>query len=195
MNQDISIDISQAVKDLGNIKRSLSTSNFNTALARTINRVVMSGRTQASREIRKKYKIKKADLDKKLRTQKASRAKLNGQIITWGTPLPVKNFKPIQRKKGVSINIAGKRKTIDHAFIATMKSGYVGVFMRGKYRAQGFEYIPGGRLPITQLVTVSQGVMFANPQVMDRTRSQIDSMFGPRLEHEIKAILRGFAKG
>jgi len=44
--------------------------------------------------------------------------------------IPLGAFSPKQTKKGVSVRIGRKRQMLQHAFIATMKSGHKGVFWR-----------------------------------------------------------------
>jgi len=189
-----SVDISQAVNALGELARRVTKSKFNQAMARSINRSVSSGKTAASKAIRKSYKINKKDLDAKMGTKKASQTRLVGTISTHGVPIALGKFKPVQRKKGATVNITGRRQLIPHSFIATMPNGHRDVFMRGSYRPTGFEYKAGGRLPIRNLVTVSQGVMFSNPVVIEKTHQKIDEMFPARLTHEINVILAGIVK-
>lgn len=199
----LKVDISKAVNDLNALGRRVRPSVFNTAMARAINRATTSGKTHGSRQIRSKYKILKKDLDPKMKRTAANRSRLTSSVITWGTPMSLRNFKPVQRKKGVSVNIAGKRKVLKHAFLAPayprsrterfQGPGMLQVFIRGKYGQHGVEYVPGGRLPIVKVVTVSQGVMFSNPTVIEETRDQIDRVLTNRLPHEINAILSGFA--
>ena len=206
MAKNISIDISQPLALLKNLGRKVAPSVINLALARAINRVTASGKTAASREIRRKYRIKKRDLDKNMSTPKASRVKPVGSIFTWGKPISLNYFSPKQNKRGVSVNISGQRKTIPHAFLAAMPPrdargrlqgpGRRGVYIRSAkgYSQKSIEYTPGGRLPIVRMVSLSQGTMFANPLVIDKTLQRVGDMFPPRMEHELRFILSGLAK-
>lgn len=202
MQVAIQVDISKALAKFVDVKEAFSSRHVNLALARTINRATASGVTYASRDIRDTYKIKKADIDRKIGRRKAQAAKPIGAISTYGTPISLNYFRPKQNKKGVAVTIKGKRKQIDHAFLATMPPrsrdgtrlhgpGKQGVFMRGTgYDLEnGYKYKPGGRLPITRLITVSEGVMFGNPKVLDITQDRIEDMFTDRMVHEVGFIL------
>lgn len=202
MQKAISVDISKALEKFADVKEAFSSRNVNLALARTINRATASGITHASRDIRGVYKIKKADLDPKIGRRRASFSKPIGVLFTYGTTISLNYFRPKQNKKGVAVSIKGKRKQIDHAFLAAMPPrskdgvrlhgpGKQGVFMRGTGYSleRGFQYKPGGRLPITRLVTVSEGTMFGNPKVLDATQNRIEGMFTDRMVHEVGFIL------
>lgn len=202
MGYSINIDVKDATSKLNRLGKQLSKSVVNTALSRTINRTLTTGRTQASRDIRSNYRIKKSDLDRKLKVYKASKVNLHGRINAYGVPISLNYFRPLQRKLGTSVNVSGKRRMIKHAFIAAMPPrdvtgrlqgpGRKAVFMRSKkgYNGSGIEYTPGGRLPITKLVTLSEGAMFANPDVIEKTEAKIQSTFNSRFDHELNYLLR-----
>lgn len=61
----------------------------------------------------------------------------NAEVIVSGMRMPLIDYKARQSKRGVSYKIgrSGKRTTLKQAFIATMKSGHRGVFMRKKRAA------------------------------------------------------------
>lgn len=190
------INIADATKVLKLLGRKFGDSEIKLALARAINRTLAKGKTAASSEIRKTYRIRKRDLDPKVKVFKASRAKPVGKVSTWGTPISLTNFNPSQRKRGISFNIKGKRVFIKGAFWQQKKKGGGRtIFARGRYGATGF--VPSkSRYPISKLVTLSQGVMFNNPGVIDRTMAPIERDFEPRFRHELNFLLAGLiAKG
>jgi hypothetical protein len=98
-----------------------------------------------------------------------------------GTRMPVKEFSPRQVKAGVSVAInQGKRKTIKHAFIATMRSGHVGVWLRAK---------GAGRLPIRELYTTRVADLFSDagmiPNVIAQTLRSFNVTFDRVLPLEL----------
>lgn len=187
------IDIRDVVKKIENMGRRFRPAVLNVAYSRAINRTLQTARAKASSEIRRSYKIKKADLDPRLKVHKASRGKLEGRLTAWGTPIPIKEFKPTVRRRGISVNITGRRQYIKGAFWQTRKKSGRGIFARGKYETTGF--VPSAdRYPISTLVTVSQGVMMGNPSVLEPVIETVDDMLGRRIKHEVNFLLAGLAK-
>ncbi len=92
---------------------------------------------------------------------KANSGTLYGGIRINDSPLPLVAFRP--KQKGPSIQVAihkGKTMVVKNAFLATMASGHIGVFSRGRY-AKGVGFMPGrektlsGKTRITELRTAS----------------------------------------
>jgi len=127
-------------------------SAFEKAILRTVNRLIVTGRKRATQKVREVYNVKAGDLKQSTRIYRARRAKPEALLVISGKKMPVILFGARQRAKGTSVRIKKTegRKLIRHAFIATMKSGKIQVWMR-KGTA---------RLPIKQLFTVSPPKMF-----------------------------------
>lgn len=105
-------------------------------------KVAKSARTNASKDIREEYRIKKSDLDKHITVSKPDANMMVRIYVRKGKEsLPVYKFgKPTQTKSGVTVRIKkGKSERIKSAFIATMPTGHKGVFMFGPQR----ESLPG----------------------------------------------------
>jgi hypothetical protein len=101
------------------------------AAAAALNRAAATTKTYMSSEIRAIYNIKKKDVDQTLSIQKASRNRLVATIRSRGSRLNLFLFQAHQFKGGVRVVVKlGQPKTIRSAFIATMRSGHKGVFMR-----------------------------------------------------------------
>lgn len=196
------INTFKARRLLGALGRSLEPAEVNLILARSINRTTVAARVAAIREIKKTYRVKSRDFNKASKKNgtggnsgvtKATRMRPTGSVNVWGSPMPVRDFGARQNKRGVTLNIKGKRQFIKSAFFATMPSGYRGVYARGRYGATGF--VPGKkRQPISKIVTTSQGVMFSEPTVMKRSLDRTDEIFPKRLEHEINFLVAGLYK-
>lgn len=193
----ISLDTHFATETMRDYRRKMGERQFAKAVGFAINRVAATSKTKAGRLIRDTYKIGKKDLDRNMGVTKASFGRSKATIFAFGVPLDLRMFKPIQRKKGVSVNIMGKRRTIPGSFMARMKSGYYGVFARGSYGQNGFEFREkrarkkGNDLGITKMVTVSQATMFSNDKVMKSTIDTIHDQFPKRLEHEVGRLMGG----
>jgi len=200
---NVRFDTILAKKLFADLAKQLGPKETSRAIASAINRVSAMGKTAASRQIRGRYRIKKSLLDSRMGTTKAGARHLKGTIWSSGRPLPVRLFKYRQTKKGVKVSILGKQNVIPGAFVATMRNGHRGVFARGRYRSDGFEFRKKrlrremkflqsdkkADLPITALHTVSQGPMFASPGVIGPVMNRIEDYLPIRIEHELNRLL------
>jgi hypothetical protein len=96
-------------------------------------------RSEASRRIRARKRIKSKYITRALtlgRPTGRDIADMSWSLNVRGEPVPLVAYPHRQTKAGVSVEVnRGKRTLIAHAFVATMKSGHVGVFRRrGKAR-------------------------------------------------------------
>lgn len=191
MAKDIEINVQDAIWKLRREFANLRGSQFNLAIARAINHTIAKAKTAASKDIRTQYKVKARDLSGKLALSKATRVSQTGMIRVSAKPLPVMAFSARQNKKGVSVNITGKRKLIRSAFIATMKSGHKGVYVRGAYKGSELTYRTkrinkkGPDLPIEEVHTASPYSMMIHEKVQESTAEKINSSFPARLLHEL----------
>lgn len=124
-------------------------------------RLMKSGSSRLVRQ-RKRIKVKRVSDGLPLFFPKGK------QDLVWimrvsGEPIPVSSFPVRQTKRGVSVAInTGKRTLIKSAFIATMRSGHRGVFLRAlsgvhgpvtKKQAKRGHVFRVGRLPIEEAFT------------------------------------------
>ncbi len=98
----------------------------------------------STRSVRQRKRLKVARVKKGLKLtfpQGKELADLVWRMDVSGAPIPLGEFPHSQTRKGVTVAVNnGARKLIRSAFVATLKSGHEGVFMRrGK-----------GRLPIDE---------------------------------------------
>jgi hypothetical protein len=125
---------------------------FEKAILRTVNRLIVKGRKRATQKVREVYNVKAGDLKQSTRIYRARRARPEALLVISGKKMPLILFGARQRAKGTTVRVkkTAGRKLIRSAFIATMKSGKIQVWMRkGK-----------SRLPIRQMFTVSPPKMF-----------------------------------
>lgn len=178
------------------------------AVPRAANRLAEQAQTAGLREVSAIYGIGPRSFEKYVTTRLAAEGEFQASITAKGRGLPLYPFAARQVAKGVSVRIKGRRFVVPHAFIATMRSGRVGVFARGAYGGQGITKPTGERfgrfvfgssyrgrrarsqLPINELYTFGPPEAFANPRVVqamsDRVQDQIDKV----MRREIAFALR-----
>lgn len=160
----------------------LAAAEINKACQMALNRAIDGARTEASRAIRERYNIKSADVQKTLVIKSyASVSRLQAIMQAQGNRIPVYAFnarpkEPAWRKPvTVSISKAKGRKGKKTWFVARMKSGHVGVFVREN---QGK---PSHRLPIQEVMTISVPEMLQGKEVSklvaDGTAERFDKEF------------------
>lgn len=137
-------------------------------------------RAESSRQIRQRKAMKATILGQRLSVvYPRSADDLSWAVKATGGLMPVYAFMPRQNRKGTSVQInKGSRKTIAHSFIATMKSGHTGVFMRygqaTRVPVRSFKgharYAGQKRQPIRELFTtrVSEAFTDAAQPIADR---------------------------
>lgn len=205
MANDIDINVQGAISKLRSEFLEMTGANFRTAVARAINHSIAKGRTQSTKAIRARYKVKSSDIKSHMHLKRAKAANLTATISLSMRPLPVHAFGARKVKKGVSVNITGKRRVIRGAFMATMASGHKGVWGRGSY-ASGKDFawrkkaskqadrkaskITGqlSDVPIEEIVTASPYSMITHQAVADQVSKQLERDFPGRLLHELKRI-------
>lgn len=147
-------------------------------LSRSLNKTLNGVKTDASAEIRKELNVKKETVDSTFRLQKATASRLSASIESTGRPLPLSKFLGTkQTKKGVSVKVKKdrSRKVIPHAFMATMKSGHVGVFWR----------VGKERLPISQRFSSRVPDVFSNESVMNIVLKKANERLHKNINHEL----------
>lgn len=156
------------------------------AIVRALNRGMTAGRTVMSRAIAKDMGIKVADANKRLRYRMASANTPQSRLAAGFERIPLMAFGARQtgsrgRGRGVTYRMgAGNARTrLAQAFIAKMKSGHPGVFMRAG-RA---------RLPIVQLHGPSVGHVFAKFRPTALARAE--EVFRTTLDHELSRLANG----
>lgn len=151
------------------------------ALVRAINRAVASARTVLVREIARDTGLKASAVRKALPLREATLNRAEGRLAASLKRIPLIDFgargpEPSRGKgRGVSYRLAGGRNRLEHAFIAMMKTGHRGVFMR-KAKA---------RLGIRELKGPSLGHVFAKyrPLALARAKEIFETNFKHELEY------------
>jgi len=164
----------------------LTEREMKTALMRALNRTADGVKTDAGREIRKSYNVTAKALNGTDRRAgafditRATTATLIARVTASGRPLQLIGFAPRQTKAGVSVAVRkGSRKVLEHAFIARMKSGHAGVFVRRSQK----------RLPIDEKYTISVPGMLGAKQVQTALRPLAMERFDKAFEQNLRFVL------
>lgn len=150
------------------------------AMIRALNRAIAAARTVMVREIARDTGIKQADVRDAIRMQEATFGRPQARLAASIDRIPLIDFQargPVPsrgRGHGVSYRLERGRERNPHAFIATMRSGHRGVFMR----------LGRTRLPITELHGPSLGHVFAKHRPAGLARAQ--EMFEKTFDHELE---------
>ena len=172
------------------------------AMVRALNRAGDQSVTAASREIRRVYNISAGFARSQIKVRdRARRGRLFFTIRIFSKRIPLSEFKPRQTRKGVTFSVKkGSRKLIPRTFLATMKSGHVGVMVR-KQAGKGrpiFRFGKGsgkpGRawgepdLPIAELTTLSVPRMFLERTVRSAVSRVAVNSFNRNFEQQLKFL-------
>lgn len=155
------------------------------AISRAINRTVSFGKTRISKLTREEYTIRAGDIKSASKTFKANASNLRGEISFKGRTKQLRDFGVRVNRKGLRVSV--KRgtgfKRLPTAFIRTVNSG------PAIMRRVGRE-----RYPLEVLHGPSVPQMAGSVNVTPKVAKDIEAKLSERLEHEMNAILKGYAK-
>lgn len=148
-------------------------------------RAISAASTRAVR-FRKRVKAKRVRDAFRLRFPRGAKHldDLQWALVVSRQPIPLADYPRGQTKTGVTVGVnKGKRSLIKGAFLATMKSGHQGVFVRESH-GKGSK-----RLPIRELFSSTVLDVFSDggmvPAVMERGNQVFKSSFARLLPLEI----------
>lgn len=156
------------------------------AIARALNRAIVSARVVMTQAVAKDMGLKQADVKTALSVHEAKPGVERAVLVAKGLRLPLMKFGakgPVPsrgRGRGVTYRIGNRgRGRAPNAFVATMRSGHTGVFMR-KATA---------RLPIRELRGPS--VVHVFRQHLDVGKARGGEALVKNLQSEFRFVLRG----
>ena len=145
------------------------------AFATAINKTANEAKTLITQTVRQVYRVKASDFSASYRLKRATPNQLYAILSNRRKRLSLPSFYAVQRKTGVSVGVLqGATHIIPHTFLATMKSGHIGVFVR---RSKS-------RLPIRELKGLSPGQMMVAHRVFDKVMPAIPDIFYTKVKHE-----------
>ncbi len=185
-----STDLSGAIRSIGQIQ-AITTQ----AIPRALNRAIVSARTVMVPAIAADMGLKSADVKDRIRTENATADVHVARLHARVQRIPLIEFKATGpqpsrgRGRGVSYRIGSRgRGRLEHAFIATMRSGHRGVFRRvgaGDRRSQGAW---SKNLPVVQLQGPSIARVFTRHKDVGLARGR--EALVKNLQSEIRFALR-----
>lgn len=146
------------------------------ALTRAVSRAggdaIRAGRVASSRSVRERKRMKLGRVNAALVLTFPKGMKhiddLVWQMRASGAPVPVSEYPFRQTKRGVSVAInRGRRVLLSGAFVATMRSGHVGVFRRRGAK----------RLPIDETFTTRVSDVLRDTGLMPRLQARAQEVF------------------
>lgn len=162
------------------------------AFFNVINRALDTVRVETGRQIRTVYTIAQKDLraESNIRMKKASAGDLVGEIAFSSGVIPLYRFNvtpkqptPTQRTKvKAAVLKSSSQEEFEHAFIARMKSGHVGMFERETR----------SRIPIREFPGPSIKAMVENTVVIEKVEKAANETIEKRIQQEISRILAGY---
>ena len=164
------------------------------AAARAINRAATAAKTEAWKQVKKDYTIKRARVSKAWdKISKATASNLSAKLISRGSVMPLSYFRikpksPPKRRPKNPVYAQVRNDgggTIRSAFVARMKSGHTGIF----HRKNGNK-----SYPILQNFGPSVPQMLASKSVSAFIEERASEILNKRFEHEVNAILNGVTK-
>lgn len=155
------------------------------AMVSTINKVAAKMRAEGSREVRKEYKVKPADINKALWLKRATPGNLKAILRARGrrTPLFVFSARQNSRDVTVQVKVNRGRTLLLSSFEATVGTGgHVGVFWR-KERFRRGQRVP--RLPIKELFGPSIPQLFGSEAIARKLEALVDRDLPKVFSHEL----------
>lgn len=175
----ISVNLDEVMKQLPD------ENDARAASSRAINRAIQSGRTQATKEVRKDYYIKAGKVNSIAKVRRSTRANLEADVKWSGEMIPLHEFRVKPKKQ----NNSKKNRPQVQAQVSK-KSGYA-VYAGTYVGTSGYVWKrkTNRRLPVRAILGPAVAhLLNAEPvkqRIMDRTQEILDK----RLEHEIKRML------
>lgn len=156
---------------------------------RALNRVGTTVKAEAARAIREEAPaLKIGRIKQRITIRRANPIGPEVVITARGAGMPLIEYRARQVRGGVAVTIKRGRTVVRHAFMATMKSGHQGVFMRrlqGEARAR--------RLPVDELFSSTVADLFSNPKAISRMLRVAGQRWPIEFERELAHALRSAA--
>lgn len=158
---------------------------FSNAMNRGLSKV----KTGASKKVREVYTVQASAINEATNTkiQRTSMGSLAGYVSFSGYKIPLYKFKvtpkaPGIKKKVVAAVKKGSGTPFEHAFIAQMENGHIGVFERETSK----------RFPIEEKMGLAMAQMVGNLNVIEELEKEAQKTVNERAIHEIDRLLNGY---
>lgn len=143
-------------------------------------------RSEASKRVRQRKRIKSKVVRQSLVQRRPRGRDIDGRewaVDVRGEPVPLAAYPHRQTRKGVSVSVnRGKRTLVAGAFVATMRNGHRGVFVRRGARRLPIRELLGSR-PVDALLHQGE-----SDGVLERGRASFARTFGRVLPLELDKV-------
>lgn len=146
------------------------------AVARALNRAIVTVETDVARKLAQETGIKQRLLKDRLLIRRASPDRLEARLDVSRRPIPLIEERGISQAKA---GVRTPRGIIKHGFIATMKSGHRGAFRR----------IWHARLPIRELTALSLPKLAIEAKILEAGQAIGEAAFTKNLTHELGRVI------
>ncbi len=181
MKIDLKNDLKQATISIKGVQ-----SGVPKAIAAALNRVSEGMKTEASRAVRKRYNIRDKDVKDRgnIKVTRANMSRLEVLLTSKGRNIPLMKFSvsPTSPRRVKVVKAAVKRggkKPIPGAFVASMRSGHVGVFKR----------LGNKRTPIEEKYGPAVPIMLNEPGIAEHLNAEAALRMSKRIDHEMDRVL------
>jgi hypothetical protein len=210
------ISMSIKLEGVKEAMEALNPAKVQRAVKMALNDAARAGRTEAGKAIRDKWNVKAAKIADELKNVRlATNDDFTAIIQAKGRPISLayygaKEVRRITRTKrgkqkkvrGVTLQVLkGIRVSYPKAFMATMKNGYVGVFMNhADFFRTGYSYHAPtvgkyagkkGRSKIVGMATITIASMFNQPRVQEAAVKKISETWKSRFSHHLNRLEAG----
>jgi len=204
------------VRGIPEVKAMLSNikNGANKAICRALNETVKGVKTDSAKKITEKFNVAQKTVKRDFKSHNATYSNLSAKVEAKGKPVPLgKTLRTGQKAAGATVIVkkGSERKTIFHAFKATMRSGHKGIFTRDYTQKKGYKkstrklqkkgfyaHLPGEktgfagvnyRLPIQELFTSRVPDVFGNVEVMKPVLKKASERLEKNMSHEADWVL------
>lgn len=189
MHFNVDVDIAGALRMFAFTEK-----ESNQAIARALNKTVITGRKAASDEIKQAgYGLKVSDIKDAISISRANYSKLEVSIRAKGRSLGLIRYQARQTQRGVTAKVKGTRSLWPGAFITVVKNGHKGVFVHQHGMQAGKRGKDIHNRKLREVFGPSVPGMFINDAVQRGLQGAIRTRFPIALDQELN-YLRSKAK-
>ena len=169
------------VNGAADLRRGLNDVQYRRALGRAVNKAGRAGRTDLSKQIRGEIALPASVIRSSIKLVRAARGQTEARLVITRKPIPLKEYKARETKKGVTVKVRRKepREVHKRAFIAESVGGHV--FERKKV---GDKRV--GRLPIDKRFGPTVlGVLQGKPGFLPEFETDLTIVLAKRAREEV----------
>jgi len=194
------------VREISNALKALPGKGMAVVQTRAINKTLAGAKTETDRLVRSELYLKQRDVRPKIKNTRANYSRPYGLITVGAHPVPLARYPlrpvtppsqkgvPVSQRTPATVHVLkrGSRKRVKGGFLARMKSGHVGIFMRdgGKREMSTGKYAGQKKQPIRELYGPGPGVHFRRNIMQRRLGRRIMPRMHKDLNHELNYYIR-----